>query len=77
LHISNVSFRVITYGMPRVGNQDFANYVDAHMSVTHINNKEDLVPIVPGKFSKLTGVYCGMLITSTNRNGFGIPSSFW
>jgi len=50
LHISGVSFRVIGYGMPRVGNQAFANYVDAHLNLTHINNKEDIVPILPGLF---------------------------
>jgi len=50
LHISGVTFRTIGYGMPRVGNQAFANYVDAHLSLTHINNKEDIVPIVPGRF---------------------------
>jgi len=50
LHISGVSFQVIGYGTPRVGNQAFANYVDAHLSFTHINNKEDLVPILPGEF---------------------------
>ncbi|KAF9055682.1 lipase class 3 family protein [Panaeolus papilionaceus] len=50
LHISGVSFRAVTYGMPRVGNQAFANYVDSHLSLTHINNKEDIVPIVPGRF---------------------------
>ncbi|PPQ71887.1 hypothetical protein CVT25_001641 [Psilocybe cyanescens] len=36
--------------MPRVGNQAFANYVDAHLALTHINNKEDIAPIVPGRF---------------------------
>jgi len=50
LHISGVAFKTITYGMPRVGNQAFANYVDAHVSLTHINNKEDPIPIVPGEF---------------------------
>ena len=41
----------IGYGLPRVGNQDFANYVDAlRLSITHINNKEDFVPILPGRF---------------------------
>ncbi|KAI0792242.1 lipase [Abortiporus biennis] len=51
LHISGVSFKTVTYGMPRVGNQAFANYVDAHVtSLTHINNKEDFVPILPGRF---------------------------
>ncbi|KAI0825738.1 lipase [Irpex lacteus] len=50
LHLPGVNFKSILYGLPRVGNQDFANYVDAHLQVTHINNKEDPVPIVPGKF---------------------------
>ncbi|KAF8882766.1 Alpha/Beta hydrolase protein [Gymnopilus junonius] len=52
LHISGVTFQVIGYGTPRVGNQDFANYVDAHLSFTHINNKEDIVPIVPANRSE-------------------------
>jgi len=51
LHLpAGTTFRTISYGLPRVGNQDFANYVDAHLSVTHINNKEDPVPILPGRF---------------------------
>ncbi|KAG6827782.1 hypothetical protein H0H92_010475 [Tricholoma furcatifolium] len=50
LHISGVTFQTIVYGLPRVGNQDFANYVDAHISLTHINNEEDPIPIVPGMF---------------------------
>jgi len=41
---------VITYGMPRVGNQEFANFVDANVAVTRITNREDIVPIVPGRF---------------------------
>ncbi|KAH9074975.1 lipase [Lactarius deliciosus] len=51
IHLSSsVNVRVIGYGMPRVGNQDFANWVDSHLSgqVTHVNNKEDPIPIVPG-----------------------------
>ncbi|KIJ93133.1 hypothetical protein K443DRAFT_646862 [Laccaria amethystina LaAM-08-1] len=50
LHISGVTFRTVGYGMPRVGNQAFADYVDAHLSLTHINNKKDPVPIIPGRF---------------------------
>ncbi|CAA7264954.1 unnamed protein product [Cyclocybe aegerita] len=50
LQISGVSFRMIGYGMPRVGNQAFANYIDAHLAITHINNKKDFVPIIPGMF---------------------------
>ncbi|KAJ8518083.1 hypothetical protein ONZ45_g4799 [Pleurotus djamor] len=37
--------------MPRVGNQAFANLVDSRVtSFTHINNKGDYVPIIPGRF---------------------------
>lgn len=53
LHLSTgVTVRVVGYGMPRVGNQDFANWVDSHLGghVTHINNREDPIPIVPGRF---------------------------
>lgn len=49
----NVSVRVVTYGMPRVGNQAFANFIDSELSglVTHVNNREDPIPTVPGMFS--------------------------
>ncbi|GJE91296.1 lipase family protein [Phanerochaete sordida] len=51
LHVSGVSFQTVLYGLPRVGNQDFADYVDAHVtSFTRINNEEDPIPIVPGRF---------------------------
>lgn len=36
--------------MPRVGNQAFADYVDTHANVTHINNRRDVIPITPGRF---------------------------
>jgi len=44
-----VSVRVITYGMPRVGSQAFADFVDSKLSglVTRVTNREDFVPIVP------------------------------
>jgi len=44
--------RTIGYGMPRVGNRAFADYVDAlHSSgLTRVNNKRDPIPIVPGRF---------------------------
>ena len=49
LHISGATYTYVGYGLPRVGNQAFANYIDAlSTSVTHINNKEDPVPIIPG-----------------------------
>jgi hypothetical protein len=37
----------------QVGNQAFADYIDANVSFTHINNKEDIVPIVPGISSRM------------------------
>ena len=51
LNIPGITTRFVGYGLPRVGNQDFADYVDAQpIEVTHINNEEDIVPILPGKF---------------------------
>ncbi|KAH9951087.1 Alpha/Beta hydrolase protein [Amylocystis lapponica] len=51
LHVSDVSFTYIGYGLPRVGNQAFADYVDGMgVSITHVNNEEDPIPIVPGRF---------------------------
>ncbi|KAF8508907.1 Alpha/Beta hydrolase protein [Gautieria morchelliformis] len=52
LHLpSTTIFKFVGYGLPRVGNQAFASYLDAHFpDLTHINNKEDVVPIVPGEF---------------------------
>lgn len=44
--------RVIGYGMPRVGNRIFADWVDSHLggNVTHINNQHDCIPILPSEF---------------------------
>ncbi len=46
-----VGVKVIGYGMPRVGNDVFANFVDKILSgrVTRINNKKDPVPTVPAR----------------------------
>ncbi|KAG2093158.1 Alpha/Beta hydrolase protein [Suillus discolor] len=44
---SGTTFRTIGYGLPRVGNQAFANYVDGNLHLTHINNEEDPIPICP------------------------------
>ena len=53
LHLPTAKITFIGFGVPRVGNQAFANYLDAHAavtSITHVNNKEDIVPILPGMF---------------------------
>jgi hypothetical protein len=46
--------RMVTYGMPRVGNRPFANHVDVTLpgNVTHVNNKKDpiMIPTVPWRF---------------------------
>jgi hypothetical protein len=47
---AGTTFTTIGYGLPRVGNQAFANYVDANVHLTHINNEEDPIPICPGMF---------------------------
>jgi Lipase (class 3) len=54
LHLpQNVGVRVVTYGMPRVGNQAFADLIDSELigHVTHVNNREDPIPTVPGILS--------------------------
>jgi len=49
LHLpSSTSLKFIGHGTPRVGNQAFADYVDATFSdVTRINYAKDPIPIVP------------------------------
>ncbi|KAN0132757.1 alpha/beta-hydrolase [Lactarius tabidus] len=49
---ASVDVRVIGYGMPRVGNKNFAKWVDSHLGgkVTHINNQRDPIPILPSEF---------------------------
>ncbi|KAG0008103.1 hypothetical protein BGZ80_003848 [Entomortierella chlamydospora] len=47
---SGTTFQAITFGQPRIGNQAFADYIDANFPATHINNKKDPIPIVPGRF---------------------------
>lgn len=66
---AGLSFKFVGYGMPRVGNPAFADYLDGRCTsfppndmiieifcvanfsdLTHINNEEDPVPILPGIF---------------------------
>ncbi|GLB44369.1 putative alpha beta-hydrolase [Lyophyllum shimeji] len=50
LHLpSGTTVTVVGYGEPRVGNSAFANWVDGHIAVTRINNREDYIPIMPGQ----------------------------
>ena len=49
IQLPGARVRVISYGMPRVGNEAFANFVDSQLKgdVFHVNNKEDPVPVLP------------------------------
>lgn len=42
LQLTNATFKMIGYGMPRVGNQESADYVDSALAgnLTHVNNKK-------------------------------------
>ncbi|CUA74267.1 Lipase [Rhizoctonia solani] len=47
---STISIKAVTYGQPRVGNQDFANLIDTEIAdFSRITNLEDDIPIVPGR----------------------------
>ncbi|KAJ3993044.1 lipase class 3 family protein [Lentinula boryana] len=51
IQLPSASVNFIGYGLPRVGNQAFANLIDSKLpKLSHINNKEDPVPILPGEF---------------------------
>lgn len=45
---SGTALKTVVYGLPRVGNPAFANYVDSLLTdLTHITNQLDPVPAVP------------------------------
>ncbi|KAF8968553.1 lipase [Flammula alnicola] len=50
LFVKGVTFKTIGYGLPRVGNPAFASFIDSNVDLDHVNNKEDLVPTLPGRF---------------------------
>jgi hypothetical protein len=68
LHLpSTTRFKMVGYGMPRVGNPAFAQYLDAHFAdLTHVNNKEDVVPILPGRFLGFQHPHGEVHITDSN-----------
>ncbi|KAF5316578.1 hypothetical protein D9619_006734 [Psilocybe cf. subviscida] len=48
--IPTATVKTITYGAPRVGNAAFANFANGLSDMVRINNKRDIVPIVPDRF---------------------------
>lgn len=50
LLMPEIKITVRTYGMPRVGNPEFAAWVDEHIpDLIRVTNKKDPIPIVPGR----------------------------
>ncbi|KIM40186.1 hypothetical protein M413DRAFT_446346 [Hebeloma cylindrosporum] len=48
---SSTSIKAVTYGTPRVGNASFAQLIDSKVpDFRRINNKADIIPILPGRF---------------------------
>ncbi|KAH9479276.1 Lipase [Psilocybe cubensis] len=50
VNIPSANVKTVSYAAPRVGNAAFADYVNAKADMVRINNKKDIVPIVPGRF---------------------------
>ncbi|KDQ19508.1 hypothetical protein BOTBODRAFT_28084 [Botryobasidium botryosum FD-172 SS1] len=47
---AGIQIKVVTHGMPRVGNQWFADWIDANITdLSRITNMKDVIPIVPGR----------------------------
>ncbi|KAF8332639.1 lipase [Cantharellus anzutake] len=68
---SNTTFYTNTFGMPRVGNQDFADYVDANVkNFARVTNKLDPISIVPGQFLGFHHPSCERhIVTSGTADG--------
>ncbi|KAB5592641.1 Lipase [Ceratobasidium theobromae] len=50
INLPSAKLKVVTHGMPRVGNPEFAALVDFKIpDLFHINNEKDIVPIMPGR----------------------------
>ncbi|KAH7337839.1 lipase [Rhizoctonia solani] len=50
VNLPSAKLKVVTHGMPRVGNPEFAALVDSKVTdISHINNEKDIVPILPGR----------------------------
>ncbi|KAJ1300950.1 hypothetical protein OPQ81_003376 [Rhizoctonia solani] len=50
LSIPSATIKVVTHGMPRVGNIEFADLIDNKVpDLSRITNMRDLIPILPGR----------------------------
>ncbi|KAH7087903.1 Alpha/Beta hydrolase protein [Auriculariales sp. MPI-PUGE-AT-0066] len=65
---SGTAVKYVGYSAPRVGNPAWANLVDSSVPDTHhINNKKDIVPIIPGRFLGFAHPSGEIHITSANQ----------
>lgn len=65
---SSTSLQAVTYGSSRVGNQAFVDFINPRANLTRIDNKNDVVPILPGRF--LGYAHTNGEIHITNSNGW-------
>ncbi|CAE6464733.1 unnamed protein product [Rhizoctonia solani] len=50
INLPSAKLKVVTHGMPRVGNPEFAALVDSKITdISRVVNEKDIVPIVPGR----------------------------
>ncbi|KAJ1300909.1 hypothetical protein OPQ81_003334 [Rhizoctonia solani] len=50
INLPSAKLKVVTHGMPRVGNPEFAALVDSKIAdISRIVNEKDIVPIIPGR----------------------------
>jgi hypothetical protein len=68
LHLpSGTTFKTVTYGMPRVGNQLFANFANGKSDMTRINNKRDPIPTLPYRVMGFAHTEGEIHITASNQ----------
>jgi len=64
---SDVTVESVTFGMPRVGNQQFADMIDGLIpGLTRVTNQHDIVPIVPPRVLEYEQVSGEIHITAVN-----------
>ncbi|CDO69250.1 hypothetical protein BN946_scf185042.g152 [Trametes cinnabarina] len=68
----NISLTAVVFGLPRVGNQAWADFVDQTLgsSFTHVTNQDDPVPRVPPQFLQFQHPSNEIHITAVDSSGF-------
>ncbi|CAE6505345.1 unnamed protein product [Rhizoctonia solani] len=50
LNLPSATIKTVTHGMPRVGNNEFADLIDSKIpDLSRVTNMRDLVPVLPGR----------------------------